>query len=188
MKHHVIAAAIGLLALSGAAQAVTYTYTGLTGGAPSFNRPLSDFSGPSVFGVGSYYNSITFNVNVSGAYNFLSTATLGWDNFLLLYSPVFTATTPLVNGLIGNDDFGGVGTSGFTFGLVAGTSYTLVTAGFDGSSQPFPDFGVYTNTITGPGTVTVTAAVVPEPGSYGLMALGLAAVGVALRRRERQAA
>jgi hypothetical protein len=186
MKHSAVAVAISLLALTGTAQAVTYTYSGLVGGSPSFNRPLADFSGPSLFGVGSYYNSLTFNVSVSGAYTFLSTATSAWDNFLLLYSPVFTATAPLSNGLIANDDFAGIGTSGFTFGLVVGTSYTLVTAGFDGSSQPIADFGSYTNTITGPGTVTVTAAVVPEPGSYGLMALGLAAMGVAVRRRQQQ--
>ena len=71
-------------------------------------------------------------------------------------------------------DSTGIGFSGFTFALSAGASYIVVTTGFESGV----DFGAYSNSISGPGTVNV----VPEPGTYGLMALGLAFVGFAARR------
>ena len=49
-----------------------------------------------------------------------------------------------------------------------------MTTGFESGI----DFGAYANSISVPGTVNV----VPEPGTYGLMALGLAFVGFAARR------
>ena len=66
----------------------------------------------------------------------------------------------------------------------------LVGASFKSNAQIFSevgfwperfDFGAYANSITGPGDVNV----VPEPGTYGLMALGLAVVGFAARRSRR---
>lgn len=164
-----------LLAAAGSAQAVTYNYAGNTTGAPTYNRAFADFSGLSGFGANVNYQTLAFSVSTSGSYDFVSTATGAWDNFLFLYGPSFNPAAPLSNGLIGNDDFGGViGSSGFTFALTAGANYVVVTTGFEGGV----DFGAYANSITGPGIVNV----VPEPGSYGLMALGLAIVGFAARR------
>lgn len=163
-----------LLGVSGAAQAATYNYTGNTTGAPTYNRAFSDFSGLSLSGSSVNYQTLEFTVTATGSYDFVSTATGGWDNFLFLYGPSFNPATPLVNGLIGNDDFPGIGTSGFSFSLTAGSSYIVVTTGFETGL----DFGAYANSITGPGNVNV----VPEPGTYGLMALGLAVVGFAARR------
>ena len=166
-----------LLGVTGAAQAATYNYTGNTTGAPTYNRAFFDFSDLSPFGANVNYQPLEFTVTATGSYSFLSTATGGWDNFLFLYGPSFNPAAPLVNGLIGNDDFSGIGTSGFTFSLTAGNSYVAVTTGFEGGV----DFGAYANSITGPGNVNV----VPEPGTYGLMALGLAVVGFAARRSRR---
>jgi len=166
-----------LLVVTGAAQAATYNYTGNTTGAPTYNRALFEFPGMSILGANVNYQKLEFTVTATGSYSFLSTATGGWDNFLFLYGPSFNPAAPLVNGLIGNDDFSGIGTSGFTFSLTAGNSYVAVTTGFEGGV----DFGAYANSITGPGNVNV----VPEPGTYGLMALGLAVVGFAARRSRR---
>jgi len=179
MKHSVIAAVVGLLALVGSAQAVTYNYGGNTTGAATYNRAFEDFSGVSSLGQGVNYQTLTFSVTVSGPYIFSSTAVGGWDNFIFLYSPSFSPAAPLSNGLIANDDSTGIGFSGFSFGLTTGTNYVLVTTGFEGGV----DFGVYTNSISGAGSVNV----VPEPGTYGLMALGMAAIGVAVRRRRQEA-
>ena len=163
-----------LLAAAGAAQAVTYNYAGNTAGAPTYNRAFEDFSGLSSLGSAVNYQTLSFSVTASGTYSFVSDATGGWDNFLFLYGPTFNPAAPLTNGLIANDDSTGIGHSGFSFGLTAGASYVVVTTGFESGV----DFGAYANSITGPGSVTV----VPEPGTYGLMALGLAMVGFAARR------
>jgi hypothetical protein len=163
-----------LLVTTGAAQAVTYNYVGNTTGAPTYNRAFEDFSDLSSLGSNVNYQKLEFSVSVTGMYDFVSAATGGWDNFLFLYGPTFNPATPLLNGLIGNDDSGGIGNSGFSFNLTAGNSYVLVTTGFETGI----DFGAYANSITGAGTVSV----VPEPGTYGLMALGLAMFGFAMRR------
>lgn len=178
MKLSIVSTAVAALALLGSAQAATYTYTGDTTDAATFDRPYASFSGLSALGQGVNYDALSFTVTASGSYTFLSVAD-GWDNFTFLYSPSFDPTHPLLNGKIGNDDQGGIGRSGFSYTLTAGTAYVLVTTGFEGGV----DFGSYTNTITGAGSVLT----VPEPATYGLMALGLALVGGLARRRHAQA-
>jgi hypothetical protein len=180
MNKHLIAAAVALAA-TGSAQAITYTYDANTTGAPTYNRTVEDFSALSLLGANVAYQTLPFTVSASGTYTFSSVAaivsgTTRWDNFLFLYSPSFAPAAPQTNGLIGNDDSTGVGFSGFTYGLTAGTSYVLVTTGFESI-----DFGAYTNTIDGPGSVNV----VPEPATYGMLALGLLGVSAAARRRLR---
>jgi len=166
--------AAALCTLAGSAQAVTYNYVGNTTGAPTYNRAFEDFTGLSSVGASVNYQALRFTVSTSGSYAFTSSATGGWDNFLFLYSPSFNPAAALVNGVIANDDFPGIGTSGFTFGLTTGINYLVVTTGFSSGI----DFGAYANSISGPGSVNV----IPEPATYGLMALGLAVVGFAARR------
>jgi hypothetical protein len=178
MKFSAIALAAALAAAG--AHAGTYTYNGDTTGSPTYRRALANFAGLSGIGTAVRYDTLEFTVTQSGAYDFLSLAAGNWDNFLFLYSPSFDPGSPLVNGVIGNDDFPSIGRSGFNgVNLSAGVNYVLVTTGYANSS-----FGAYTNSITGMGSVVV----VPEPGTYGLMALGLLGVGALVRRRKAQAA
>jgi hypothetical protein len=178
MKLTSLAMAAAALVLAGNAHAVTFTATGETTLAgPTYNRPFTLIA-LSAVGTAVHYNTLSFAVTAAGSYDFLSVATRGWDNFLALYTPSFNPAAGLGNLVALNDDFGGTGTSAFTFSLTTGTNYVLVTTGYENS-----DVGAFTNTITGPGSV-ITGAV-PEPASYALMALGLAAIGfVSLKRKQ----
>lgn len=165
-------------AFAGPAQAVTFT--GTTLGGPTWTRPLPNFAGLSVFGVGVSYQLTPFTVTANGSYVFQNTALVpaAWDNFTFVYQNAFNASTPLVNGLIGNDDNPSLGLSGFTTALSTGINYFYVTTGF----APV-NFGTFSASITGPGNVIIAAGV-PEPSTYALMALGLAGVLVGARRRQ----
>ena len=177
-SHHLLAlAAAAAFALP--AQAITFT--GTTVGGPVWNRPFFDFSGLSPNGTAVLYRVTPFSVTASGAYVFRNTALLpvNWDNFTFVYQTAFNPATPLVNGVIGNDDNPTIGLSGFTTALTAGTNYFYVVTGFAAVA-----FGTYSASITGPGNVVL----VPEPASYGLMGLGLAAVLLGTRRRRETAA
>ena len=156
-----------------------FTYNGSTVGGPTFNRPLAvGTTAPttlSAVGTAVPYDVVMFTVATAGTYNFLSTVTSsGYDNYTFLYQGAFNAASPLAGVLIGNDDLTATSTStsGFSKTLATGTLYSFVTTGFSNT-----DAGTFTDTIT------LTA--VPEPGTWAMMAAGLAGLVVVqgLRRR-----
>ena len=155
-----------------------FNYNGTTVGGPTFNRPLANGNNAptalSAVGTAVSYDVITFSIATSGAYTFLSLSVTpaNWDNYTFLYSGSFNPASPLSNVLIGNDDNPTIGRSGFTYNLVAGSTYSFVTTGFSNT-----DAGSFSNSIT--------QAAVPEPSSWALLSLGAAGAGVVALRRRR---
>ena len=127
------------------------TVTGNTTAGSAYNRLLEDLSAPSVVGTAVRQDSYSFSVSAAGTYSFMSTAR--FDNFLFLYSPSINTAAPLINARAGNDDLLGLTTAGFTYDLTPGVNYVVVTTGFGNT-----DFGAFSNTIGGPGTILPVAA------------------------------
>jgi len=131
------------------------TITGTTVGKPTWRRPNQNGNSPprstSNSATATRYEAIKFTVGVSGNYTLISTATGGWDNYLVLYQTSFSPTAQLTNVRIANNNSPNVGTAGFTIALTAGTSYFAVTTGINNDSD-----GAYSLSIAGPGTIALT--------------------------------
>ena len=173
MKLHALAlAAISVSFLSAAqAQSDSYTFSGsLTTTDAVFNRPFT-LTSLSTSGTAVRYDLASLLGITPGTYTFRMAST-AFDPFLLLYAGTFNPATPLVNLVALNDDFtsGIPSPAGFSFNLLAGVNYTVVSTAFSNAG-----LGSYITTV------------VPEPGTYALMGLGLALLGVAVRRRTAQA-
>ncbi|MGY6630099.1 MAG: hypothetical protein ACXIUL_03735 [Wenzhouxiangella sp.] len=132
----------------------TATYGGNTTGAPTWQRPFTVGDGSSgscsLSGTGTAvpYLVKAFSVDTTGAYDIVSDQ--DYDGFLHLYENTFNALDQCV-GLIALNDDGGPGSQILDFNLDAGTTYYLVTSGFANSST-----GNFTNTISGPGEITLS--------------------------------
>lgn len=145
------------------------SYAASTTGAPQWDRPVG--TGPGISGLGPVgYHTQAFTVDTTGTYDFFSDQT--YDGFLDLYGGGFNPADPIPHLMAASDDGrGGVGTSDIVgASLTAGTTYWLVTSGFDAAEE-----GDFTNYIGGVGNVTL----VPEPASLALLTLA----GLLLARR-----
>lgn len=73
---------------------------------------------------------------------------------------------------------------GGSFSAADGMLWITVYEGFD---DPFGDTGLVRDATISAGTLRVyLASPIPEPGTYGMMALGLLAVGALMRKRQQQ--
>jgi hypothetical protein len=175
MKHAVLASALAGLLAAAPAAAATFSYDATTAGGPTWQRPVD--AGPVLSSVGAAtpYHVESFVAGVTGPYDFLSVQD-DWDGYLFLYRTAFDPTDQLTNLLAGNDDFPGPGQSGFDdVALTTGTTYLIVTTGFDNVAS-----GTFTNTVTFDGA----PAVIPLPGSLPVLLAGLAGLGLVARRRQ----
>lgn len=176
MKLNPLALAAIMLMVGASAHADTYSAAGtISLSDPTFNRPVS-LTSLSGVGTAVHYNQLVIGFATPGSYDFRMVATPAgsFDTFLALYSGLFDPAAPLTNLLALNDDFTNVASgSGFTFALQANQFYSVISTAFS-------------NTGTGSYLTTATS-VVPETATYGLMALGLAVVGAAVRRRTTRA-
>ncbi len=182
-----IRALLVLVVVAMVAPALDFSYTAvISGSSPRWARPVdptpsnpNDVTPPTTIASGGTggnvgYHLFSFIPTITGIYTIISNANApNWDNYIVLYRNSFNPATPLVNAMGANDDypvFGNVvGISRLNnVALTAGTTYFLVTTGYLNSSQ-----GSASNSIT---------QVVPEPGTYALVGLALAAMGVWGRR------
>jgi hypothetical protein len=121
------------------------------------------------------YDVLTFEVTQAGTYQLLVMAE--FDSATFLYAGDFDAASPTTSLVNHNNDLLSPDTSGFVSFLVPTVRYSLVVTGFGDN-----DFGKYSLTIGGPGSVV---AAVPEPSTWLMLSLGLAAVTFARRRALR---
>ena len=183
-----VMAAIGVMAVTGFAFADTVMYTGNTETSADgqWMRPDATFS--SIYVDTVLYSVQTFTVSASGMYDITSIQGLDsqgdqYDGFIFLYANNFDPLNPLANGVGADDDgTGGAGTSDkLGLSLSAGSTYYLVTSAFDPALSAFGSgSGPFTNTISGPGDISLSG--VPLPAAIWFMLTGLAGLGMMRRR------
>jgi hypothetical protein len=187
-------------AASGKAVGSSQVLQGYSAASSTVRSPASNLYSIDVSGIGSYdeYGSpantvLTFNLGANA-----EVTGIGWDVSLTAYSPSWlselkvafedssqSAGLFLTPGV--GETFSGSG-SYSSGGILSLADYGLnFNVGADGilRLEFFEGYvdGVNPDGIWDSGTLTIQTAAVPEPATYGLMALGLLAVGGFARRR-----
>lgn len=173
-----LAGAALMAGLSQNAQAEIVTVVGDTVGSPTFNRPVENLAGLSNIGTNVSYDTFSFKVDDDAIYSIVASTT-GWDAFLALYEYSFDPSKPLFNAVEAGDDLISLNTAGLAVELLANRTYIVAVTSYNNNVT-----GDYHLTIAGPGAITAVSAV-PEPTSWLMMGLGLAAVGYAARRKQQ---
>ncbi len=125
----------------------------------------------------SWLSELTLSVNPTNGDP--ETEFMDWSPSTVGASGTATALSGSWNGATGQPGSFG---AGIAFSAADGLIFVTVYESFDdpfGSTGP----GLLDATITA-GTLRVFLAPVPEPGTYGMMALGLLAIGAAMRKRQ----
>lgn len=134
-------AVIALGLVTTAASAETLTFSGITTGRPTWNRPIG--AGPSLSGSCTSCSFQSFGITITDPSAFdAEILTARFDTYLHLYLGAFDPDAPLLNLVAGDDDDGAGLFSRITAGndgpLVAGP-HVIVVSGFDND-----EFGSFT--------------------------------------------
>jgi hypothetical protein len=124
---------------------------------------------------GSWLNELVLSVNSSDGSSWMD------------WSPSTIGAPGSETGL--NGSFGGLVGAPGPFGeggaFFADDGVLWVTV-YDGFDDPDGDSGLLADAVISSGTLRVYVTAVPEPGTYGMMALGLIGIGAFVRRRQQQ--
>ena len=123
---------------------------------------------------GSWLSELTLSVNSTDGEQYMD-----WSPSVIDDSGSASA---LVGSWGGTEGAAGPFGAGGSFSVADGQLLITVYEGFD---DPFGDTGLVRDAVIASGTMRVyLASPIPEPGTYGMMALGLLAVGAVMRKRQ----
>jgi hypothetical protein len=152
-------------------------------------------------------STVTFNIGAGTVITGFSFTGLSFDSFGTSWRNEFTVS---VNATNGNPDLdfmdwgpsslegagaagpltgawgsavGGAGPFGAGRAFTAADGEIFITV-YEAFDDPFGDTGLVRDALVSAGTLRVFLAPIPEPGTYGMMALGLLAIGATLRKRQ----
>jgi hypothetical protein len=165
----VLVALAAILILPGYAKADTITYTGASGSALSVGDPWIGsgyFSGSSL---GSGTTSFSF-LNLGGILNTITIGS-GASGFTGYFTTAFTQTT---------------GTCGSACTVWVANMASIAGSGYQGTGTITLDLTLtFGQWVISGGSATLGSSSVPEPGTLGMFAVGLAGLGLMLGRKSR---
>lgn len=151
----------GSYAVTGVEPGYEVSYAASTEGAPTWNRLESDGT-LSTWVTEVPYHVQAFSVGGTGTYHARSVQ--DFDGFLFLYGGGFDPADPVTGFIACNDDYRGMGQSAVTAELAHGTTYYLVTTGYEDLAQ-----GSFTNTVFGSHAITLDGDVDPVEATHDLI-------------------
>ena len=123
---------------------------------------------------GSWLSELTLSVNSTDGEQYMDWSPSAIDDE--------GSATSLTGSWGGAEGAAGPFGAGGSFSVANGQLLITVYEGFD---DPFGDTGLVRDAVIASGTMRVyLASPIPEPGTYGMMALGLLAVGAVMRKRQ----